>query len=167
MTGGYTLLVPATLAVILSYLVQRRLSRHVKFRSMYEAQVESSADSPAHHEHHLAIALQILRDRGFRDDPAEGEQRLVSQLRAGIPVELPGGRRLLVATVRPESPIVGQSLADASLQLTISDISILSILRGEHMIAPRADLMVDRGDRLILVAGANAAAALEQHFTLW
>jgi hypothetical protein len=35
------------------------------------------------------------------------------------------------------------------------------------MLAPRPDLLVDRGDRLILVSGANAAAALEQHFTLW
>ncbi len=167
MTGGYTLLVPATLAVILSYLVQRRLSRHVKFRSMYEAQVESSADSPAHHEHHLAIALQILRDRGFRDGSAEAEQKLVSQLRAGVPVELPGGRRLLVASVRPESPFVGRSVADASVHLALSDVSILSILRGDHMLAPRPDLMVDRADRLILVAGSQAASTLEQHFTLW
>jgi CIC family chloride channel protein len=167
MTGGYTLLVPATLAVILSYLVQRRLSRHVKFRSMYEAQVESSADSPAHHEHHLAIALQILRDRGFRDDSAEGERKLISKLRAGIPVELPGGRRLLVAGVRPDSQYLGKSLADVSIYLALSDSSILSVLRGEHMLAPRPDLLVDRGDRLILVSGANAAAALEQHFTLW
>jgi CIC family chloride channel protein len=167
MTGGYALLVPATLAVILSYLVQRRLSRHVRFRSMYEAQVESSADSPAHHEHHLEIALQILRDRGFREDSAEGQRKLVSQLRAGIPVELPGARRLLVASVRPASSFVGRSIADASVYLDMSDIMILSILRGEHMIAPRPDVLVDKGDRLILVAGASAAPVLEQHFTLW
>ncbi len=167
MTGGYTLLVPATLAVILSYLVQRRLSRHVKFRSMYEAQVESSADSPAHHEHHLEIALQILRDRGFRDDSAEEERKLMSQLRAGIPVDLPGGRRLVVASLRPASPLVGQTFGDASAHLALSNTSILTVLRGDHMLAPRPDLVVERGDRFILVGGTNSTAALDQHFTLW
>ncbi|HKW49046.1 MAG TPA: chloride channel protein, partial [Gemmatimonadaceae bacterium] len=52
MTGGYTLLVPAALAVLLSYLVQTRLSAHVKYASVYEAQVTSRADSPAHHAQH-------------------------------------------------------------------------------------------------------------------
>ena len=34
MTGSYTLLVPAALAVILSYLVQTRLATHVRYRSI-------------------------------------------------------------------------------------------------------------------------------------
>jgi CIC family chloride channel protein len=63
MTGGYTLLVPATLAVVISYLVQMRLSMHLKYRSVYEAQVTSRGDSPAHHERHLEIARRILEER--------------------------------------------------------------------------------------------------------
>ena len=34
MTGSYTLLVPAALAVVLSYLVQTRLATHVRYRSI-------------------------------------------------------------------------------------------------------------------------------------
>jgi CIC family chloride channel protein len=49
LTGGYALLVPAALAVLLSYLVQGSLSARLKYRSLYEAQVQSRADSPAHH----------------------------------------------------------------------------------------------------------------------
>jgi CIC family chloride channel protein len=64
MTGGYALLVPASLAVVISYLVQMRLSTRLTYRSVYEAQVASRADSPAHHERHLEIARKILRDRG-------------------------------------------------------------------------------------------------------
>ncbi|HEY2848982.1 MAG TPA: chloride channel protein [Gemmatimonadaceae bacterium] len=43
MTGGYSLLVPATLAVVISYLVQVRLSARLSYKSVYEAQVASSA----------------------------------------------------------------------------------------------------------------------------
>lgn len=63
MTGGYTLLVPATLAVVISYLVQMRLSARLSYRSVYEAQVMSRGDSPAHHEQHLEIARRILQER--------------------------------------------------------------------------------------------------------
>jgi CIC family chloride channel protein len=49
MTGGYQMLVPAGLAVILSYLVQATLSVHFKYKSLYEAQVPKQADSPAHY----------------------------------------------------------------------------------------------------------------------
>jgi CIC family chloride channel protein len=48
MTGGYALLVPAALAVVLSTVVQRALSVGLRYRSLYEAQVEGRADSPAH-----------------------------------------------------------------------------------------------------------------------
>jgi CIC family chloride channel protein len=68
MTGGYTLLVPAALAVVISYLVQMRLSARAPYRSVYEAQVMSRGDSPAHHERHLEIARRILRER---EEPAQ------------------------------------------------------------------------------------------------
>jgi hypothetical protein len=48
MTGGYTLLVPAAAAVMLSYLVQTRLSRLVPYPSIYAEQVPSRGESPAH-----------------------------------------------------------------------------------------------------------------------
>ncbi len=63
MTGGYTLLVPAALAVVISYLVQMRLSVPLRYRSVYEAQVNNRGDSPAHHERHLEIARRILSER--------------------------------------------------------------------------------------------------------
>ena len=52
MTGGYSLLVPAALAVMLSYLVQTRISASLRYRSVYEAQVAGRGESPAHHTQH-------------------------------------------------------------------------------------------------------------------
>jgi CIC family chloride channel protein len=39
MTGGHALLVPAALAIMVSYLVQTRLSRRLRYRTLHEAQV--------------------------------------------------------------------------------------------------------------------------------
>jgi CIC family chloride channel protein len=154
MTGGYTLLVPAALAVVISYLLQRRLSERLRYRSLYEAQVESRADSPAHHTQHLEIALRILRDHQFQDVPSVGEIDLVSLLRSGIPVELAGDRRLVVGVLLPDSPYVGTTVAVSGRQLGGGDANIIAILRGEHMTVPNAKMRFEAGDRLILVVSA-------------
>jgi chloride channel protein, CIC family len=167
MTGGYTLLVPATLAVIVSYLVQRRLSGRLKYRSLYEAQVESRAESPAHHMHHLEIALRILRDRGIRELSDAGESELVSRLTAGMPVVLPGARRLLVGAVRLGSSLIGMPVAGASADPAMTDTSILTILRGEHMLAPRPELTIESGDRLVLIVSERALEGLAKHISFW
>jgi len=154
MTGGYTLLVPAALAVVISYLVQRRLSERLRYRSLYEAQVESRADSPAHHSHHLEIALRILREHQPQDVSSVGELDLVSLLRSGIPVELAGDRRLVVGVLQPDSPYVGTTVAVSGRQLGGGDANIIAILRGEHMTVPNAKMRFEAGDRLILVVSA-------------
>ena len=63
MTGGYRLLVPAALAVFLSYLVQRLLSERFAYRSLYEAQVPARADSPTHHVELLQNAFRLVQGR--------------------------------------------------------------------------------------------------------
>ena len=60
MTGGYQLLVPAGLAVMLSFLIQINLSSFFKYGSLYEAQVAGRADSPAHRAENVRIALRLL-----------------------------------------------------------------------------------------------------------
>jgi CIC family chloride channel protein len=49
LTGGYGLLVPAMLAVSLSFLVQRALGARLRYPRLYEAQVSSRVESPVHH----------------------------------------------------------------------------------------------------------------------
>ncbi|MGB6973994.1 MAG: chloride channel protein [Terracidiphilus sp.] len=60
MTGGYQLLVPAALAVMLSFLVQSRLSTFCKYGSLYEGQLAGRLDSPAHRNEQVEIALQLI-----------------------------------------------------------------------------------------------------------
>lgn len=154
MTGGYTLLVPAALAVMLSYLVQTRLAAHFRYRSIYEAQVPSRSESPAHHSHHLEAALRILREHPPTDASGVGELDLLSLLQSGIPVELAGGRRLAMISLREDSPATGTTVAQSGRALAGADTNIIAILRGDLVLAPRADTLLEARDRVILVASA-------------
>jgi len=167
MTGGYTLLVPATLAVVISYLVQMRLSSRLSYRSVYEAQVTSRGDSPAHHEKHLEIALKILRERGLSDATADGTIDALSSLRNGAPADLPGGRKLVVGVLRTDSPLTNRSVAACEATLEEEGISVMAVIRGEHMLAPRHDLAFAAGDRLVLVAADAALARVWTHVDPW
>ena len=164
-----------------------RLSTRLTYRSVYEAQVANRGDSPAHHVKHLEIALKILREQGMRGSadagsggasggesrngstigPDSGSEALVSLLRSGAAVELPGERRLAVGVLRADSPFAGKTVADSAAQLEAEGITVVSVIRGEHMLAPRPDLTFTKGDRLILVAKTGELERAWKHMTRW
>jgi len=164
MTGGYDLLVPAALAVMLSYLIQVRVSRGLKYRSLYEAQVPRRSDSPVHHTEHLEIALRILQQQKL-SGPLAGRLDLLTLLRSGTPVELPDDRRLTVGLLKAGSALVHQTVSQAG-PLT-GDTRVIAIIRGEHMIAVRPDTVLEAGDRLIVVTTASGLARLKEHVDSW
>jgi CIC family chloride channel protein len=167
MTGGYTLLVPAALAVLLSYLVQTRLSARMRYQSVYEAQVTSRLDSPAHHAQHLQAALRILRDETLSPIQGLGELDLVALVRSGIRVELADHRQLFVGTLRPESTLVGTTIAQSGRTLAGTDSNIIGVVRGDRMCPPHANLVFQAGDRLILIGDATRAGDLRREFDAW
>jgi len=169
MTGGYTLLVPAATSVMLSYLVQTRLSHllGLKHRSLYEAQVQGRADSPAHHKAHLAIALQLIKERNLRPTDATGEIDLVSLLQSGIPVDLPAGRRLSIGVVPKDSALIGMPAAGSGTAIGGAQTSIVAIIRGEHMLVPRPDTVLETGDRLIVISAADELGAVTAALAPW
>ncbi len=63
MTGGYQLLVPAALAIMVAYVVQRQVSVRLRYSTLYEGQVEGRSDSPAHQVEHLETAIRLLAKR--------------------------------------------------------------------------------------------------------
>lgn len=167
MTGGYTLLVPAALAVMLSYLVQTRLVARARYRSVYEAQVKSRGDSPAHHAHHLQTAMRILRERDLSHIGDVGELDLIDLLRARIPVDLGGGQRLFVGALRSSSPVIGTTVGATGRHLAGGDTNIIALVRHDHMLIPRADMTFESGDRVILVANDDGVDRLRTHFDPW
>ncbi len=165
MTGGYALLVPAALAVMLSYLIQTRLSRGLRYRSLYETQVPRRSDSPAHHTEHLEIALRILEQRRL-SGPLQGRLDLLTLLRSGTPVELPDNRRLTVGVLKADSPYVRRGVGGDGTAFG-SDTSIIAIIRGDHMIAVRPDTVLEAGDRLIVLTTPRGLEELRPHVDSW
>lgn len=169
MTGGYSLLVPAALTVTLSYLVQRRLGVYVKYQSLYEAQVQKRADSPAHLAEHLKIALRLLKQRSLPGQSDVGHIDLLALLQTGIPVELPGNRRLVMGVLRPQSaprelPPAAENGGLAGLG---DNTGILAVVRGETMVMPQRGMTLEPGDRVILVTTAGELADLQRHIDQW
>ena len=156
MTGGYTLLVPAALAVMVSYLVQTRLSRRLPIRSIYEAQVRARADSPAHHNRLLGVALQILREQHPRELRNLGELDLVDLLRTGLPVDIGSGLRIFTGVLRATSPFVGTTVAESGRALAGPHTNIIGIMRGAETLTPGPQTVLTAGDRLVLVTDAGS-----------
>jgi hypothetical protein len=110
MTGGYALLVPAGLAVLLSYIVQYNLSRFVKYPSLYEAQVVARPDSPAHQAEQVQTAIRLLDHGGIAWPTEVTHLHLASLLQAGLALDLPDGSQLTAGVLLPESPWTGRQV---------------------------------------------------------
>ena len=160
MTGGYQLLVPAGLAVMLSYVLQINLSRLLKYDSLYEAQVAGRADSPAHHAEQVQTALRLL-DSGNLPLPADTTHlHLASLLQTGLALELPDGSQLIVRLLPPESPWVGKEIQSRPPSDVLAHTRIASILRGTTVVLARPNTILQPGDRVLIVVEAEALGKL-------
>lgn len=166
MTGGYTLLVPAALAVMLSYVIQLRLSSRFRYRSLYREQVPHRHDSPANHSEHLKIALQILEEQGMGGSLGVDSLALLSKLRAGEPAELKDSRQLMVGVLRPDSRYVGQDTTKNGAELE-QGVHLIAIMRGGHMQIPRPDTQLLAGDLLIVLASKEGLERFRTHIDHW
>jgi len=161
MTGGYQLLVPASLAVMLSFLIQTRLSSFLKYSSLYEAQVAGPTDSPAHQAEHIQIALRLLEGGKISLPPELTHLHLAALLRSGVTLDLPDGSQLIVGALRAESPWAGKRIQ--SLSGVMAESKIVSVLRGKSVMTPHGHTILQPGDRLLLIASPEVRAKLAEH----
>ncbi len=163
MTGGYYLLVPAGMAVMIAYLLQGRLASALKYRSLYEGQVPTRQDSPAHYLEHIQVALQLLGKKNLPMMDELGHLDLLRLLRSRIRFDLPGGRQLTMGIVKEDSPIVGQTLRSLYQKLGQEDFEIVAIRRREHILLPHRDTLLQPNDRAIMIVSQAARAPLEKY----
>jgi CIC family chloride channel protein len=159
MTGGYALLVPAGLAVLLSYIVQYNLSRFCKYPSLYEAQLPDRADSPAHQADHIRTAMRLLDNGNIAWPDQVTHLHLVSLLQSGLALDLPDGSTLTATTLTPDDPQTGREFNDwIGKQIdarppseTLDHTRILAVFRGQTVLTPRPDTVLQSADRLLLI----------------
>jgi CIC family chloride channel protein len=165
MTGGYQLLPAAGFAVLLSYLVQTQLSSHLKYNSLYEAQVLGRAQSPARYEENVRLALSVLGTGQIPKAAKVGHLDLVSLLDSGLPVNLPGRRQLNVGVLHPLSALVGKTIQSCYEMAGHSDLEIVAILRGGNVVLPTRDTVLQENDRLLIFGSPEAESRLTDHLT--
>lgn len=163
MAGGYHLLVPAGLAVMISYLLQVRLSSFVKYRSLYEGQVQTRQDSPAHYLEQIQVALNLLGKRDLPLMDKLGHLDLLRLLRSRIRFDLPGNRQLTMGLIKQDSPLVGKTIRMLYEQLNIHDFEIVAIMRREHVLLPHPDTLLEPKDRVVLIASQPAQEPLAKY----
>ena len=163
MTGGYELLVPAGLAVMLSFLMQINLSSFFKYTSLYEAQVVARSDSPAHVAEHIQIALRLLEKGKISLPPPITHVHLAALLQSGVALDLPDGSQLVIGALRPESPWVGKTLQSRVLRGAIAESKVVAIFRGKTVMRARPEAVLQPGDRLLFIASQQAQAELLEH----
>lgn len=163
MTGGYQLLVPAGLAVMLSFLIQIKLSSFFKYGSLYEAQVAARADSPAHRAENVRLALRLLDQGKILLPPQVTHLHLAALLQSGLALDLPDGSQLTVGALRPESPWVGKAIQSRILSGPVVDAKIVAVLRGKSVLLARPETILQPGDRLLLITPPQAQEALARN----
>ncbi|HZD58502.1 MAG TPA: chloride channel protein, partial [Anaerolineales bacterium] len=165
MTGGYELLVPAALAVVLSYIIQVNLSSRLKYNSLYEAQVPGRPDSPAHQVEHLEAAIRLLAERRVFVPKTVSHLDLRTLLASGIPVDLPDNKRLLIGVLKPESTYVARPIR-ANFALDDQDeLELVAVFRDGHTFLPHPEVELQAGDRLLLITTPQAWNQRKAHFT--
>jgi CIC family chloride channel protein len=163
MTGGYQLLPPAAFAVLLSYLVQSQLSAHLKYSSLYEAQVLGRADSPTRYVENVELALRLLGTQQVPRAAKVGHIDLVSLLDSGIPVSMHGRKELNVGVLRPESAFIGKTIQACYETAGESATEIIAILREGDVVLPNHDSVLQENDRLLFIGSCDAGSNFAAH----
>jgi len=163
MTGGYQLLVPAALAVTLSYLVQTVLSSPFKYRSLYEAQMPSRADSPAHEMENVCIALDLMCKPWVSEPNKVCHLDLMTLLKSGVALDLSDEKQLNIGRLRPESAWVGKPVRLGSVEEGKDGLEIIAIMREGQVLLPHPGSLLQAGDRLLVISSSEGKERLKQH----
>lgn len=162
MTGGFQLIMPTMIAVALAFLVQFALTRHAKYPTIYEAQVPTPTESPAHREAYYEAAAGLLRRQEMRLDHDILSSELHSALARGEAIPLTRrNEQLYSLALAPGSPVVGHEVRD--LGLADMGVLIVGLVRGEGDIVPHGGTRLQVGDQLLVASGEEG---VEQFRTL-
>lgn len=165
MTGGYSLLVPAALAVIFGFYIQDFLSKKfkVKYISLYEAQVKKQSYSQAHRTEHVRRALSILRDQKIIDKTALGKINLVPLLESKIPVKVSESEQLFLGELSRKSHCVNSSVDERCLCKENEDWKIISIIRNNEMLFPEPDLRLETEDEILILSSKESMDEIKKN----
>jgi CIC family chloride channel protein len=161
MTGGYQLLVPAGLAVTLAFMVQDWLSDGLKYRSLYEAQVPTAAQSPAHYVEELNDAFDLIRAHQLQQPAGLGELDMVALMQSGIPLKVTADEQMFMGAVQDGSGLVNRAIEQICGLVQPDSLKVLAVFRGEEVLLPHGSTQLKENDRLMVVCSPETKEKLK------
>lgn len=166
MTGGYNLLVPAALAVILSYYIQDFLSIQlkVKYISLYEGQVKRQSDSQAHRLDHIKRALLMLKDQNKIDSRTFDQLDLISLLESKIPLNITQEEQLFVELISSKNPCVNTFIKDRCLNAESKDWKIIALIRDNELLFTYPEMQLKAEDEIVILSSKENLEIIKRNF---
>jgi CIC family chloride channel protein len=165
MTGSYNLLAPAALAVMISYILQVNLSSRLKYNSLYEKQVPSFSDSPAHQEEQLEFIVKLFSEEGYSVPSSVSHLDLRKLLLTGMQIDLPDNRQIILLTVQPDSQGVNQTMVSLCSRDRLEEVEVVAGFRKGHLLLPNSEQKLQAGDRLLAIVSQAGRERLVQFIT--
>ena len=98
----------------ISFLIQRGITSRIKsdtiHDTLFESQVATRSDSPAHMMEHMQKAVKLLRQQKATGFSRFNHFDLMTLLRNGVTLDLPDGNRFYVSKLSGDSVYVGRAL---------------------------------------------------------
>jgi CIC family chloride channel protein len=165
MTGGYELLVPALLAVLLSFLIEGLITLKARYPSLYEAQVPTRAESPAHHHRFLQTAIKLLKSGTTKIPPDLSPLEVQDLLRLGIPIPLGvAAKTIYQGIIRPNATCVGKPIKEC--WFSPYKAQILAIIHSEVALIPGPETVLSRHDMVIVALSPENYPEMRQEIEI-
>lgn len=153
MTGGYRLLAPAALTVLLAYLLQVSLVSmfNLKYKSLYEAQVPDRSFSPVHQIDELRNILSFYTPKLSLNPKRINRADLLSLLESSIPIDIPNGKQIFFGSLKNDYPKFDDDSKCELFYMKYKDAEVMAMFRDGSWIYPQCGIDLQKGDELLLM----------------
>ncbi|WP_198018163.1 chloride channel protein [Hippea jasoniae] len=161
MTGGYSLLAPATLAVMIAYFLQSELTKklNIKYSSLYEAQVPDKGFSPVHQINTLRNILLCHTPILSMKPEIADDKKILNLLESGIPIEIEDNKALFFGTVKNTLKL--EKINTRSFYKTAE---ILYIFRNGKWLHPTQIVKLKKGDEALIYGDTKTINEIKDNF---
>jgi len=77
-------------------------------------------------------------------------------LETGIPIDLPGNRRLFIKPIKKDSVYIGKRADECCPSEDEEEVDLVAVFRDNQLIFPHEKTQLKVGDRLLLIVSYNA-----------
>jgi len=164
MTGGYTLLVPTILGVLIAYLVHSQLNRtfNIKYVSLYEAQLLSKEFSPIYQMEKIRDILICNAAILNFDKKVLNNEEILDLLESGIPVKVNEKCYLFFGRFKKN---VELEVDDTGYFKKYKNVRIIYVFRNGRWFHSSLLNKLHKGDEIIVMGKKKDIDAIKNEFT--